>query len=431
METDGDVVPAVSSETASKTKPFRVKTYPSTYLGPFVVFFRKKEKPINVLLIASEVYKIYKSVKEIKKISLDKLRIVFGSRDDANALLESKLFFNSYRVYAPCDSCEINGIIYDESLECDKILNRGSGVFKNKAISPVKILDCVRLSKLTFTDKESSYSHSNCIKITFEGTVLPDYVVVDNVEFDVRLFYPKIMHCDRCLLFGHTSQFCSNKAKCSKCGGMHSSSECNKHSDVCIHCSKKHNYLKECSVYIDHQKQFNLKIKNKNKLSYSQIVKSSDNITSDNIFAPLSHDVDSQDSNGDNNIFVYKPPIKRKRNSKKSNTNDGSSNPQPSTSYDVNFPPMNIPNSPRNIPGFQKDSFTFSENKNNQNTNDSSQNNGNTNDSNSILNILEDLVEFLGINDFWKKLIKKLLPFLATFLEKLNSFGPLISSLFC
>lgn len=115
--------------TSSVNKPFRVKLYPPSFAGPFVVYFRKKQNPINVLLISSEIYKKYKSVKEIKKISLDKLRVVFGSRDEANALLESKLFCNSYRVYAPCDSCEINGIIYDEFLDCDDVINHGSGFF--------------------------------------------------------------------------------------------------------------------------------------------------------------------------------------------------------------------------------------------------------------------------------------------------------------
>lgn len=38
-------------------------------------------------------------------------------------------------------------------------------------------------------------------------------------------FFPKIIHCERCLLFGHTNQFGSNKPKCSKCGQSHLSSE--------------------------------------------------------------------------------------------------------------------------------------------------------------------------------------------------------------
>lgn len=53
METDGDEGgPKENSdcaESSSLTKPFRVKVYPSSFSGPFVVYFRKKEKPINVL----------------------------------------------------------------------------------------------------------------------------------------------------------------------------------------------------------------------------------------------------------------------------------------------------------------------------------------------------------------------------------------------
>lgn len=144
------------------------------------------------------------------------MRIVFGSRDESNSLLESQLFSGSYRVYAPCDFCEISGVIYDESLECDDIKNHGNGIFKNKSIPPVKILDCQRLSKLLLNDKGGQYIHSNCIKITFAGSVLPDFVQVDGVIFHVRLYFPKLMHCERCLLFGHTIKFCSNKPKCSK-----------------------------------------------------------------------------------------------------------------------------------------------------------------------------------------------------------------------
>lgn len=316
METDGDSPNSkeedLSAIPAATSKPVRVKIFPSTFLGPYVVYFRKKERPINVLLISAEVYKRYKSVKEIKKVSLDKLRVVFGSRGDANALLESNLFQNSYRVYAPCDSCEINGVIYDETLCCDDIINFGLGIFKNKSISPVKILDCSRLSKLIFKGNESKYIHSDCIKITFAGSVLPDILSVNNVTFDVRLYFPKLMHCTRCLLFGHTSEYCSNKPKCSKCGQPHCSSECSKHSDECIYCQKQHNSLKDCSVYKANQKKYNQQIKINHQLSYSEILKASGDFSSANIYETLS-DADNDDSNQDSNQFIYKPPIKRKR----------------------------------------------------------------------------------------------------------------------
>lgn len=282
----------------------------------FGIYFRKKEKPINVLLISSEIYKKYKSVKEIKKVSLDKLRVIFGSREEANALLESKLFINSYRVYAPCESCEINCIIYDESLDCQDVVAR-VGFFKNKSISSVQVLDCVRLSKLTFVGNNTKYTHSDCIKITFSGSVLPDYVKIDEVIFSVRLFYPKLMHCDRCLLFGHTSSFCSNKQKCSKCGEFHSSSDCGIKSDLCIYCKQKHSSLKECTVYMENQTKFNQKIRNKNLLSYAQVIKNTDDVSAPNVFEILPDD-DGTESNQNSNGYVYKPPNKRKRTFNKS-----------------------------------------------------------------------------------------------------------------
>lgn len=419
METDGDgdksAENSVLKKSSSSDKSFRIKTYPSTFLGPFVVYFHKKDKPINVLLISSEIYKTYKSVKEIKKNSLDKLRVIFGSREDANSLLEFKLFFYLYRVYAPSDSCEISGVIYDED-----ILNHGLGSFKNKSISSVKILECNRLSKLTFTDKDSFYTHSNCIKITFEGSILPDYVIIDNVKFHVRLYFPKIMHCNRCLLFGHTANFCSNKPKCSKCNDYHSSSDCEKISDVCFYCRGKHNSLKECSVHIAHQQKFNQSIKNKSKLSYSDVTKSTENFSSPYIFVPLSS-IDDNDLNHEENNFIYKPPSKRKRIHKSYQNHD----PQPSTSFDINFPPLSKTKSSQNIPGFKTDNeYTKNNNDDTNNTNSSNKS------ENSILSILEDILEFLGLSDFWKKIIKEFLPFLASILEKLNSFGPLISSFF-
>lgn len=215
---------------------------------------------------------------------MDKLRVVFGSRGDANALLESNLFSNLYRVYAPCDSCEISGVIYDEFLSCNDVIDYGLGIFKNKSISPVKILDCNRLSKLSFNGSNTNYVHSDCMKITFAGSVIPDFVSIDNVTYSVRLYYPRLMHCTRCLLFGHTSNYCSNKPKCSKCGESHSSSECDKHSDVCIYCKLNHSSIKECSVYKANQQKFNQQIKLKNRFSYSEILKASGDFASSNTY---------------------------------------------------------------------------------------------------------------------------------------------------
>lgn len=53
---DGDPPPGPSSSTA---KPFRIKIYPISFAGPFVVYFRKKQIPINVLLISAKIKEKY------------------------------------------------------------------------------------------------------------------------------------------------------------------------------------------------------------------------------------------------------------------------------------------------------------------------------------------------------------------------------------
>lgn len=174
------------------------------------------------------------------------------------------------------------------------------------------------------------------------------------------------------------------------------------------------------SIHPKSKKKLNQQVRNKNSLSYADIMKSSNNLTTSNSFEILQ---DEDDNSFDvQQDFVYNPPKKRKKNSTNSpQFSNVLYEPQPSTSYNKHFPLLSESSS-KNIPGFQKISSDDSVNKKEQNSNDNSTNN--------ILKTLEELVDFLDFSDFWKKIIKKILPFLASLLEKLNSFGPLIASLF-
>lgn len=126
------------------------------------------------------------------------------------------------------------------------------------------------------------------------------------------------------------------------------------------------------------------------------------------------------------NQFVYKPPTKRKRNNLLSNKNNVNCDPCPSTSSKKHFPSLKTPS--QTIPGFQRVDIDEPLPNNNDNNNNSS--NSIDNNEGSILNILEQIIDVLGFSEFWKNLIKKCLPFFASLFEKLNSFGPLIASLF-
>lgn len=49
--------------------------------------------------------------------------------------------------------------------------------------------------------------------------------------------------CRRCLMYGHGTQFCNRKNKCSICGGQHDTTECNKEKPEkpkCVNCGEEH-----------------------------------------------------------------------------------------------------------------------------------------------------------------------------------------------
>ncbi|KAL4111813.1 hypothetical protein QTP88_015698 [Uroleucon formosanum] len=88
-------------------------------------------------------------------------------------------------------------------------------------------------------------------------------------------YKPKIIsQCTNCQVYGHTKSYCDYPARCVRCGGHHSSSDCPNSRDAppkCALCSGDHpsNY-KGCTIYKDLQRRKNPKTSNhlSNKFSY-------------------------------------------------------------------------------------------------------------------------------------------------------------------
>lgn len=91
-ETVGDKMDLTLSENASHGKcnsngpleASRVSIYPESAKGPYTVFFRKIDKPLNLLLISAELNQKFKTVKEIKQVELSKIRVTMSDRNEAN-----------------------------------------------------------------------------------------------------------------------------------------------------------------------------------------------------------------------------------------------------------------------------------------------------------------------------------------------------------
>jgi hypothetical protein len=249
---DGD------EEDGDNYQPDRIRQYPMNYIGRFEVFIRQAKIPLKHLEISKKINENFpNSVQSLVKVNPYKIRVEFKNIASANALPECD-FLEDYRVYIPAKSVEINGLIsISTDTSTDEIVSEASGKFFGVNSDRVRVLDAYRFSKtVEKADGSSEKINTPLMRVTFEGTVLPKWLVIHGLLIRVSIHTPKIMHCGNCLGYGHTTKFCTAKPVCTKCGGHHLSSSCESTSVICTHCKVQtdHSY-KTCPVYIAHYKQ--------------------------------------------------------------------------------------------------------------------------------------------------------------------------------
>lgn len=227
-----------------------IRKYPDSANGPFVVMMRQLDTPINLITVADSVNRYYPSVTQISKKNQYTVKINLKERDEANHLTQNPTFTSKYRVYVPCRNVEIDGIINEHGLNPNDILKYGEGKFKNPHMKSVPILRCNQLAK--FSLERNEYLPANGMRLTFAGTILPDFVEYNRVHFQVRLFIPKIMYCPRCNQYGHTAKFCRSPEQ--------------PPGNVCTRCKAVHVRIQECPNF----KEMSLKLKRQYKLSYKE-----------------------------------------------------------------------------------------------------------------------------------------------------------------
>ena len=274
---------------ASSTAPPRVRTYPSDFAGPFYVFFRskgEKGKPLNVLQITRDLKRLFSAVTLIEKVG-NKVRVSVGNAKQANEIARSELFLREWNVYVPSRDVEVVGVVTEESLTASD-LQQGVGVFKNSALPEVKILDCRQLSSVSLKDGKKIYSPSSSFRVTFEGSTLPKYVSIGCLRLPVRLFVPRVWTCQNCQQLGHSTSYCGNKARCTKCGEDHAADACQVSEQMCVYCKQSPHELSSCPVYRERTDKLKRSLKGRSRRSYAEMVKKT--LPVENIFAPLSED---------------------------------------------------------------------------------------------------------------------------------------------
>ena len=293
----------------------RIKAYPEHSRGPFIVFFRPIKKPLNVIQIGKDLAKQFSDVTEITKVRPNKLRVVVKSLKQANAIVNFELFTREYRVYIPAKDVEIDGVVTEENLTADDLLNQAVGCFKNPLIPKVKMLECKILHSASIVNGKKKYVPSNSFRVTFAGSALPDYILLDRVRLPVRLFVPRVMNCLNCKQLGHTATYCCNKARCNKCGENHAETACNKDTEKCLYCGEAPHDLSACPTYKQRGEKIKRSLKERSKRSFAEMLKRAQPPTPGNIYSFLPIDGDISDDAGEGCSYATQQRSRKRKNS--------------------------------------------------------------------------------------------------------------------
>uniref|UniRef100_A0A1B0DIS4 Pre-C2HC domain-containing protein n=1 Tax=Phlebotomus papatasi TaxID=29031 RepID=A0A1B0DIS4_PHLPP len=250
-ESGGAMDSVADSNNANK----RVRLYPPNFRGPYTVYIRALEgKSINRLTIWNMLVKKFKTTVEVKKMFTDKVRVVFSDIKEANSCVQDK-DFSAFRVYIQANIVEIDGVVIMDLDENEKMLEKGVGKLEKCLETDIKILEVFRMKRKSIREsvvstlmESGSQTHveskiewvpAKAVRVTFQGSILPDYIKVFGVVVQVLAFNPKVMFCEKCLRYGHTKAFCNNKRRCLKCGLIHDlSAVCDVPQFSCPNCKK-------------------------------------------------------------------------------------------------------------------------------------------------------------------------------------------------
>lgn len=211
-----------------------VSYYPNGYVGSLDVYIRSV-KALNHIKISQQLFLAFKSVSSIIKINSFKLKVTFKNREEANSLPLLPGLVDC-RVYIPAKAVQIDGIINCEPEDDLPSLGKdGYGISGDSALGPrIKLLSVFRLNRAV-PGEDITYVPSNSVRVTFEGTVLPKYLIFGCLRLPIRRFIPKVMTCSSCLQLNHTAKFCNNRPRCKSCGTIHTG-ECQTKTFQCPNC---------------------------------------------------------------------------------------------------------------------------------------------------------------------------------------------------
>ncbi|XP_055595987.1 uncharacterized protein LOC129746380 [Uranotaenia lowii] len=324
------------------------------------------------------------------------------------------------------------------SLKADYVKSNGVGKFKSLDSASVEILDCRQLRTATVVNGVKGYSPSGSFRVTFAGTALPHYVLIDGIlRLPVRLFVPRPMDCKNCNKLGHTASHCCNKPRCPKCGENHGAGACSAIEQKCVYCGGSPHEISSCEAYKSRWDSQKRSLKERSKRSYAAILKSAAppiQPHSSNIFTALSvvDNVESDSTDEEHPVIFVANSRKRSKPAPKT-PKIPAKIPTFSPSIGIKQKPTPIVKEKQVPPGFRMN-MTSQNTPNIAETAKSFIPNVISPESTSqsgifkLSDILNGVFTFFNVSESIRSIVTSMLPVVKTFLKQLMQTWPLLSA---
>jgi len=206
---------------------------------------------INPFKLGKEIESICGPVTNIEYKKSGNILITTNSLDQVKKLLETKRILDNItvKVIVAWNSTISEGKLYapefsNESLE--------------ELLELLKPFGVIAVRKLL---RDPLKSHVPLFVLSFLSPKCPQTIKTSYTVLHIDPFIPSPRMCGRCCRYGHSSQMCSNKPVCDKCGSRdHKRESCNSGIIKCVNCKGNHtSRSKNCPAYVKEVNICNLK----------------------------------------------------------------------------------------------------------------------------------------------------------------------------
>lgn len=206
----------------------------------FEIFIQKlsKTQGMNQVKLAGKLFTTYGNNISTWFINNTKMKVLCNSASIANEIANNHEILIDYNVSIKYSNIEVKGKLPIPSEYTEQqIFELAECLLDKSKPAPHKIVEVVRIQRTKFHPKETKYDTDTVI-ITFDSITIPKYIKFECLIIPVYPYVQRVLQCQNCWAFGHSTKACRGRKRCVSCGLHDDHAPCNTYK--CISCNGTH-----------------------------------------------------------------------------------------------------------------------------------------------------------------------------------------------